>query len=138
MPFHCPHCVDAAPKISSQYLFQCSNWNVPNLRITCTSVCRTDVIHEEGAFFGDSSNFALDFISVSTRYYVSMISGHFPHRFSKTGNDVTVTSSARFSRRALDNVNLSIDSCCLQLVLASFDVDDQKTRWRHCDVIVIA
>ena len=88
--------------------------------------------------FCDSSKFTINFVSVDIKQEVSIVGGHFPRWFAETGNDVIVTSSACFSRRALDNINLSIESCCLQLVFPSFDVADQKTRWRHCDVIVIA
>ena len=59
--------------------------------------------------------------------------------FAWTGNDVIVTSSAWFSCSPIDSVNLSIESCCLQLVSASYSAHDLKPRWRHitnCDVIV--
>ena len=40
MAFGCPRGVDAAQKISRQYLFWFPNWNVPKLRSTCFAYWR--------------------------------------------------------------------------------------------------
>ena len=95
--FVCPHCLDAAQKISSQYLSRFSDWNVPKLRITwfVEHIMQSSDTQNERVL-GDSSKYAIDFVSVNIRCEVSCVGSHFLCWFAKTGNDVTVTSSVRF------------------------------------------
>ena len=115
MPVPSPTCVDAVQKFPWQYLFRFLNWNVPKIRITCFATL-TSYMQNEHAL-GDSDKHVIDFVSLYAIQVESIIGGRFPHWFVETGNDVTMTSSACFSRRVLLNVNLSIESCCLQLVM---------------------
>ena len=78
------------------------------------------------------------FVSVNTTGNVSIVGGLSARMFARTVNDVIMTAFARLSRRTRANPKISIDSCCPGVVLVTYEVDDQKSRWRRCDVIVMA